>query len=175
MWGATHINVIKNDLDVNLVLFNDIFVNSPSSMSVFLVLLASMRLTRLTRYVNLLLRKIFAGDPFNLYFAILCRKIFKRKIMPSSESYLNYVLDLLKNPDNVTYKKMMGEYLLYKDAVLFGGIYDDRFLIKKTNALKNYGLKEENPYDGAKPMYLIDTEDADLINDLIEKTIKELK
>ena len=78
--------------------------------------------------------------------------------MASSLDYLNYVLDLLREVSNITYKKMMGEYMLYKDGVLFGGVYDDRFLIKKTKSLVDSGLKEETPYPGAKPMLLVDVE-----------------
>ena len=69
--------------------------------------------------------------------------------MPSSNEYLLYVLDLLKEVNNVSYKKMMGEYILYKDNVIFGGIYDDRFLIKKTNASTAYDFKEHIPYPRA--------------------------
>ena len=55
--------------------------------------------------------------------------------MPSSKEYLDYVLDLLREVPNISYKKMMGEYILYKDSVIFGGIYDNRFLVKKVKAL----------------------------------------
>ncbi len=48
--------------------------------------------------------------------------------MPSSKEYLLYILDLLREVNGITYKKMMGEYILYKDSIIFGGIYDDRFL-----------------------------------------------
>ncbi len=68
-----------------------------------------------------------------------------------------------------------GEYLLYKDGVLFGGIYDDRFLIKKTNYSSSLNLKEETPYNGAIPMYLIDTEDSNIIKDIIDNLVLELK
>ena len=94
--------------------------------------------------------------------------------MPSSKEYLDYVLELTRKLDNITYKKMMGEYILYIDGIIFGGIYDDRFLIKETNSIKEYGFSEEIPYQGAKPMYLIDIENADEIKEIIEKQIKEL-
>ena len=51
--------------------------------------------------------------------------------MASSQDYLTYVLELLRQVPNFTHRKMMGEYLLYADGVLFGGIYDNRFLVKK--------------------------------------------
>ena len=95
--------------------------------------------------------------------------------MASTVEYLEYVLDLLREVKNVRYKKMMGEYLLYADGVLFGGVYDDRFLIKKTAALADKGLSEEIPYDGAKMMYLVDTEDVDEVADLVYKTVSALK
>ena len=95
--------------------------------------------------------------------------------MSSSIDYLEYVLDLLSNIENITYKKMMGEYILYCDGIIFGGIYDNRFLIKKTKSLENMGFKEEIPYPSAKPMYLVDIENSEEINELIYKLINDLK
>ena len=95
--------------------------------------------------------------------------------MASSIDYLEYVLDLLRDVKVITYKKMMGEYLLYKNNILFGGIYDDRFLIKKTKSVESLGLKEVIPYPTAKPMLLIDTEDSEEIDNLINLVIKDLK
>ena len=88
--------------------------------------------------------------------------------------YLEYVLDLLSEVDDLSYKKMMGEYLLKSDGILFGGIYDNRFLLKKTKSLSSYGLCEENPYPGAKPMYLVDIEDKKEIVNIISIVIKDL-
>lgn len=95
--------------------------------------------------------------------------------MASSLDFLNYVLDLLREVSNITYKKMMGEYMLYKDGVLFGGVYDDRFLVKKTKSLEHSDLKEEIPYPGAKPMLLVDSEDSDEIAELVISIYKDLK
>jgi TfoX/Sxy family transcriptional regulator of competence genes len=93
--------------------------------------------------------------------------------MASSKDYLEYVLGLLREVENVTYKKMMGEYMLYKDGILFGGIYDNRFLIKKTKSLENSGLKEQIPYPSAKAMLLIDSEDPDDIKELVLLAIND--
>ena len=79
--------------------------------------------------------------------------------MPSSIDYLNYILEQLKYFEDVSFKKMMGEYLIYVNGVLVGGIYDDRLLIKKTKTNEEYHLKEELPYEGAKYMWLIDDVD----------------
>ena len=87
--------------------------------------------------------------------------------MASSNDYLIYVLELLREVNGITYKKMMGEYIIYKDGVIVGGIYDNRFLIKKTKSLFNSGLKEQIPYPNAKPMLLVDSEDPDEIKELI--------
>ena len=95
--------------------------------------------------------------------------------MASDKEYLEYVSELLKEVGNVTYKKMMGEFLLYSGGVLFGGVYDNRFLIKKTPSVATIGLSEELPYDGAKPMLIIDTEDPIEIKSLVEKVIDDLK
>ena len=95
--------------------------------------------------------------------------------MGSRIDYLEYILDLLKNISNITYKKMMGEYLLYANGILFGGIYDNRFLVKKTKSLESYNLKEELPYEGAKMMYLVDIENIDEVTRLIYLLINDLK
>ena len=95
--------------------------------------------------------------------------------MASSKDYLDYVLELLREVSGITYKKMMGEFMLYKDGVLFGGIYDNRFLIKKTKSLEGSGLKEQIPYPSAKPMLLVDSEDSDEIAELIRTVINDLK
>ncbi len=69
----------------------------------------------------------------------------------------------------------MGEYLLYEDKVLFGGIYDNRFLIKKTKSLENSGTKELMPYPSAKAMLLVDSEDPDEIKELVQLVYFDLK
>ena len=92
--------------------------------------------------------------------------------MASNIDYLTYVLELLREIRGISYKKMMGEFLLYKKGVLFGGVYDNRFLIKKTKSLENSGLKEQIPYPGAKPMLLVDSENPDEINELVSLVIK---
>ena len=95
--------------------------------------------------------------------------------MATSKEYKGYVLEELSILDNITYKPMMGEYLLYYNNVLFGGIYDDRLLVKKTNSNEKYKLEESIPYESAKPMYLVDTDDRDLLKDIVLDTYKDLK
>lgn len=94
--------------------------------------------------------------------------------MASTKEYLEFVLELLKEVHGISYKKMMGEYLLYQDNILFGGVYDNRFLIKNTKSLTNSGLKEQIPYLGAKKMLLVDIEDPEEIKDLVETVINDL-
>jgi len=95
--------------------------------------------------------------------------------MATNKEYLQYVLELLREVKGITYKKMMGEYILYKDGIIFGGIYDNRFLIKKSKSLLSYNLKEVIPYPSAKPMYIVESEDPEEINDLIRVVISDLK
>ena len=95
--------------------------------------------------------------------------------MATNNEYLLSVLELLREVKGITYKKMMGEYILYKDGIIFGGIYDNRFLIKKSKSLLSYNLKEAIPYPSAKPMYIVDSEDPEEINDLIRVVISDLK
>ena len=96
--------------------------------------------------------------------------------MSSSNQFKDFILEQLRNLPSVSYRKMMGEYLLYFDGVLFGGIYDDRLLIKKTISNKRYDLPEETPYENAKSMYLVDNlDDADYLSELIITTLEDLK
>lgn len=94
--------------------------------------------------------------------------------MASSEEYLNYVIDLLGDVPRVTHKKMMGEYMLYSEGILFGGVYDDRFLLKDTPAARDTFPQEQIPYDGAKPMLLVDSESPALIADTVAAMLPQL-
>ena len=94
--------------------------------------------------------------------------------MATNQDYFTFVLELLREVDGISSKKMMGEYILYKDNIIFGGVYDNRFLMKKTKALENEDFKEVIPYPNAKPMYVIDSEDPDFIKELVIRTVKAL-
>lgn len=95
--------------------------------------------------------------------------------MATTKDYRDFILEQLDLLDNITCRLMMGEYLLYYDNILFGGIYDGRLLIKITNSNKKYNLIEAIPYKGAKPMYLIDDIDnKEKIRDIIIDTCRDL-
>ena len=94
--------------------------------------------------------------------------------MASSEEYLNYVLDLLIDVPEISYRKMMGEYLLYAFDKLFGGIYDERFLVKDVPAARAFLSKVEVPYEGASPMLLVDIEDTETIADMVVSMLPDL-
>ena len=81
--------------------------------------------------------------------------------MASRKEYLEFILGQLSGLDGVSEKVMMGEYLLYYRGKLFGGIYDDRLLVKSTPGAAAYmpSATEELPYPGAKPMLLVDNVD----------------
>ena len=96
--------------------------------------------------------------------------------MATTKDYRDFVLEQLNLLDNITCKSMMGEYLLYYNGVLFGGIYDDRLLVKIVDNNKKYNMQEAIPYNGAKPMYLVDDVDnQELLRDIILDTYKSLK
>ena len=96
--------------------------------------------------------------------------------MATTKDYRDFVLEQLNLLDNITCKSMMGEYLLYYNGVLFGGIYDDRLLVKIVENNKKYNMQESIPYDGAKPMYLVDDVDnREILRDIILDTYKDLK
>ncbi len=96
--------------------------------------------------------------------------------MATNKDYKEFILEQLSLLDNITCRPMMGEYLLYYNNVLFGGIYDDRLLVKKVINNEHYQLEDAIPYDGAKPMYLInDIDNQELIKDIIIDTYNGLK
>ena len=91
--------------------------------------------------------------------------------MASTKEYLDFVLGQLNGID-IAYKKMMGEYLLYKDGILFGGIYDDILLIKPTEKAKELLPNAEYaiPYEIAKPIIFCDfVDDSEQLTDFIKK------
>ena len=96
--------------------------------------------------------------------------------MATTKEYKNFILEQLNVLDDITCKPMMGEYLLYYKDTLFGGIYDNRLLIKKTESNKKYKMEEAIPYDGAKPMYLVDDIDnVDTLKDIVLDTYNNLR
>ena len=95
--------------------------------------------------------------------------------MASTKEYRDYVLELLSSLQDINYKPMMGEYLLYYKGVLFGGIYDDRFLVKIVDSNKKYNMTEQIPYENAKLMYLVDIDDEEKIKEIITDTYNDLK
>ena len=97
--------------------------------------------------------------------------------MPSSKSYLDFVLDQLSGLKGVAWRAMMGEYVLYYHGKIIGGIYDDRFLVKPTQtALSLMPLAaREKPYEGANDMLLVDRlEDKAFLETLLEALYDEL-
>ncbi|MBQ4061925.1 MAG: TfoX/Sxy family protein [Christensenellaceae bacterium] len=82
--------------------------------------------------------------------------------MASTKEYLNFILEQLSFSKDMTYRKMMGEYILYYREKIVGGIYDDRLLVKPCpSAIKMLPhAKYEVPYEGAKEMLLVDNVDS---------------
>jgi TfoX/Sxy family transcriptional regulator of competence genes len=97
--------------------------------------------------------------------------------MASNKEYLDFILGQLSEVDGVSYRPMMGEYLLYVQGKLIGGIYDDRFLVKPTKSALEFlpEAEKESPYEGAKEMLLVDNLDnKQLLQDLLQTMAKEL-
>ena len=97
--------------------------------------------------------------------------------MPSSKDYLAFVLDQLSLLHPISYRMMMGEYILYYQGKIVGGIYDDRLLVKPTDAAKKMmpDAPLETPYEGAKPMLLVEEiDDREFLKDLFDATVNEL-
>ena len=96
--------------------------------------------------------------------------------MASSKDYLDYILEQLSDLDGVTYRAMMGEYIIYYEGKVIGGIYDNRFLVKPVKSAVELmpDAQYELPYDGAKEMLLADADNKDLLNELIPAVAAEL-
>ena len=96
--------------------------------------------------------------------------------MATTKDYRDFILEQLNLLDNITCKSMMGEYLLYYNGILFGGIYDDRLLVKIVDNNKKYNMQESIPYENAKPMYLVDDVDnQEVLRNIVLDTCKDLK
>ena len=97
--------------------------------------------------------------------------------MASSKDYLDYILEQLSELEDVSYRAMMGEYIIYYRGKIIGGIYDDRFLVKpvKSAMAMMPDASMELPYEGAKEMILIDdVDDRDFLRELLEAMYDEL-
>ena len=97
--------------------------------------------------------------------------------MASSKEYLEFIIEQLSEVDDITYRAMMGEYIIYFRGKVIGGIYDDRFLVKQTkSALKMMPDADlELPYEGAKEMILVDDVDSkEFLKELLEAMYDEL-
>ena len=97
--------------------------------------------------------------------------------MASSKDYLDFILEQLSELEDVSYRAMMGEYIIYYRGKVVGGIYDDRFLVKPTKSavamMPDADL--EIPYEGAKEMLLVDNvEDRESLRELLEAMYDEL-
>ena len=97
--------------------------------------------------------------------------------MASSKEYLEYILDQLSDLEDITYRAMMGEYIIYYQGKIIGGIYDDRFLVKPVKAAMAMmpDADMELPYEGAKEMLLVDdVENKEFLGELLEAMYEEL-
>ena len=97
--------------------------------------------------------------------------------MASGRDYLEFILDQLSGLDEIRYRYMMGEYILYYRGKVVGGIYDDRLLVKpvKSAVALMPDADMELPYEGAKEMLLVDNvDDKAFLKELLEAMVDEL-
>ena len=97
--------------------------------------------------------------------------------MASNKEYLDFILEQLSGLEGITFKPMMGEYILYLRGKIVGGIYDDRFLVKPTKSATAMmpDAERELPYEGAKEMLLVDNVDnREFLNELLTPMFDEL-
>jgi TfoX/Sxy family transcriptional regulator of competence genes len=97
--------------------------------------------------------------------------------MASRKEYLDFILGQLSELEDITYRAMMGEYILYYKGKIVGGIYDDRLLVKPVKSAVDYmpTASYELPYEGAKEMLLVDeVDDREYLTGLFEAMYAEL-
>lgn len=96
--------------------------------------------------------------------------------MASSKEYLDFILDQLSELDGITCRAMMGEYIIYYQKKIIGGIYDDRFLVKPVpSAIRMVeDIQYELPYEGAKKMLMVDVDNREFLTELIKAMYEEL-
>ena len=95
--------------------------------------------------------------------------------MATSKEFKDFIIEQLRLLNGITCKPMMGEYLLYYNDILFGGIYDNRLLVKIVETNKKYEMEHAIPYESAKPMYLVaDVDNVELLKDIVIDTCKGL-
>lgn len=97
--------------------------------------------------------------------------------MASSKEYLDFILEKLSDLEEITYRAMMGEFIIYYRGKIVGGIYDDRCLIKPVKSAINYmpSARYELPYEGAKEMLLVDeVDDKEFLIGLLNTMYDEL-
>ena len=97
--------------------------------------------------------------------------------MASNRAYLDFILEQLSGLENIAYKAMMGEFILYYRGKIIGGIYDDRFLVKPTKSAVEMmpDADREIPYEGAKEMLLVDNVDnREFLAELVTAMYDEL-
>ena len=97
--------------------------------------------------------------------------------MASRKEYLDFVLEQLSELEDISYKAMMGEYIIYYRGKIVGGIYDDRFLVKNIKVASDMMPETtlELPYEGAKEMLLVeDIENKGFLKELLEAMYEEL-
>ena len=97
--------------------------------------------------------------------------------MASSKGYLDFIMEQLSELEEISSRKMMGEYIIYYRGKIIGGIYDDRFLVKDTESAREMipDAVRELPYDGAKEMLLVrNLEDRDYLRRLVEAMYEDL-
>ena len=95
--------------------------------------------------------------------------------MSTTVGYKDFILEQLNLLDGISCKSMMGEYLLYYNGLLFGGIYDNQLLVKMVRSNKKYNMQEVIPYKNAKPMYLVcDVDNKEILKEIVIDTSKDL-
>lgn len=118
-----------------------------------------------------------AKHNFSIIYRLKAKNRKESLSMPSKKEYLDFILEQLSELSDISYRAMMGEYIIYYQGRVIGGIYDDRFLVKNTASAARLMPESaiEIPYEGAKGMLLVeDIDNREFLGELFEAMVGEL-
>ena len=103
------------------------------------------------------------------------KRLRNKRSNMTSKDYRDFAVEQMGLLEGICTKPMMGEFLLYWQGKYFGGIYDNRVLVKKTKTNERFGMPEAIPYEGAKAMYQVNIDNREEVAEVIKATCEGLK
>ena len=103
------------------------------------------------------------------------KRLRNKRSNMTSKDYMDFAVEQMGLLEGICTKPMMGEFLLYWQGKYFGGIYDNRVLVKKTKTNERFGMPEAIPYEGANAMYQVNIDNREEVAEVIKATCEGLK